>query len=577
MGVPTIPLTRQGRHLLQQVFRSYLMSELDEKHGLTGTARWQKISGSLSSKLLLLLVSSMALFFGVLGYLNIQLHRRHLERDALADAARTSSVIKRNTSYYMLRNQRDGLYHIITEMADEPGMVRIRILNDQARISFSSDTSEMYKYVDQNMKAHDATVPGSALHISDIKQNFRTYRLPNGERALGVIDPIENAPACSSAECHAHPAEVKVLGVLDTNISLASSERNVAESTRQVLLYTILAVLGVAILSAAFVRHMLGGPLKALTAGTRAIGSGDFSHQIKVDSSGELRDLATSFNTMSQQLLEARKEIDAWTRTLEARVEEKTRQLSGAQDEMLRVERMASIGKLAAVVAHEINNPLAGILTYAKLLKKRLSRESTVDPENISMLDLVESESRRCGEIVKNLMTFARPTSMNREPADVNAIIDRCVRLVQHQLRLKNIELHLDLEPALGTVRCDQGQIEQVILALVINAIDAMSNGGNLSIFTRLLPSSSDVQIEVRDDGVGMPPEILEKLFEPFFTTKEHGRGLGLGLAISRNIVDRHAGKIAVNSKLGQGTSIVITLPKQGAPTTAPVPVGSAI
>ena len=134
------------------------MSNPEDRSGLSYL--WKSVTGSLSSKLLLLLVSSMALVFGVLGYLNIQLHRTHLERDALADAARTSSVIKRNTSYYMLRNQRDGLYHIITEMADEPGMVRIRIINDQGRISFSSDTSEMYKYVDQNMKAHDTTVPG---------------------------------------------------------------------------------------------------------------------------------------------------------------------------------------------------------------------------------------------------------------------------------------------------------------------------------------------------------------------------------------------------------------------------------
>jgi two-component system NtrC family sensor kinase len=556
------------------------MSDPDERAVVTpaSSGRWQKISGSLSSKLLLLLVASMALFFGILGYLNIQLHRRHLERDALADAARTSSVIKRNTSYYMLRNQRDGLYHIITEMADEPGMVRIRIINDQGRISFSSDPSETNKFVDQTMKAQDSAPPAnSAIHMSEVKQSFRTYRLPNKERALGVIDPIENSPACSNAECHAHPAEVKTLGILDTNISLASSEQNVAESTRQVLIYTILAVFGVALLSAAFVRHMLGGPLKALTAGTRAIGSGDLGYQIHVDSHGELQDLAKSFNTMSHQLLDAHQEINAWTRTLEERVEEKTRQLSGAQEEMLRVERMASIGKLAAVVAHEINNPLAGILTYAKLMKKRLAREPNPNAENISMLDLVESESRRCGEIVKNLMTFARPTSMNREPADLNAIIDRCVRLVQHQLKLKNIELHLQLNPSLGTIRCDQGQIEQVVLALVINAIDAMNNGGNLSLYTRVLPNSNDIQIEVRDDGMGMPPDVLAKMFEPFFTTKEHGRGLGLGLAISRNIVERHAGKIAVTSEPGHGTSFVITLPKQGTPATAPVPAGSAV
>ena len=419
---------------------------------------WAWLPTSLSGKLLVLLVSSMAIVFGVLGYLNIQLHRRHLERDALADAARTSSVIKRNTSYYMLRNQRDGLYHIISEMANEPGMVRIRIINDQGRISFSSDPTETTKFVDRNMKAQD-TEPLSrdSIDLSSLKQSFHTYRLPNNERALGVIDPIENSPACSSAECHAHPAQVKTLGILDTNISLVSSERNVAESTRQVLIYTILAVLGVAVLISAFVRHMLGGPLRALTEGTHRLGSGDLGYQIPMQSSGELQDLANSFNTMSSQIQEAHDEINAWNRTLEERVEQKTRELSGAQEEMLRVERMASIGKLAAVVAHEINNPLAGILTYSKLLKKRLSREHEPNAENISMLDLMESESRRCGEIVKNLMTFARPTSVNMEPSDLNTVIDRCVRLVQHQLTLKAVELHLDLYKDLPAVRCDPG------------------------------------------------------------------------------------------------------------------------
>jgi len=538
------------------------MPLLDRKTRASRT--WARISSSLSSKLLLVLVSSMAVVFGVLGYLNIQLHRKHLERTTLADAARVSNVIKRNTSYYMLRNQRDGLYHIITDMAHEPGMVRIRIINDRGRISFSSDPSEMNKSVDEQMKLHDVLPSGVPwFQVADKGQSFRTYRLPNGERALGVINPIENSAPCSSAECHAHPAEVKTLGVLDTNISLAPTDQSVAESTRKMLLYTVLAVFGVAILTTAFVRRMLQGPLTALTEGTHRLGSGDLGYQIKVHSRGEFEDLASSFNTMSHQLLDAHKEINAWARTLEERVDEKTRQLKGAQEEMLRVERMASIGKLAAVVAHEINNPLAGILTYAKLLKKRLARETANNQENIAMLALMESESRRCGEIVKNLMTFARPTSMNREPADLHAIIDRCVRLVQHQLKLKNIELHQELTPDLPHVRCDSGQIEQVILALVMNAIDAMLNGGNLTLSTRKLETSAEVQVEVRDDGVGMPKDVLAKMFEPFFTTKEHGRGLGLGLAISRNIVDRHAGKIEVASVPGHGTTFVITLPLQ--------------
>jgi two-component system NtrC family sensor kinase len=536
------------------------MSNPEDKSGHKGL--WTRLAGSLSGKLLVLLVSSMAVIFGALGYLNIRLHRQHLERTALADAARMSSVIKRNTSYYMLRNQRDGLYHIITDMANEPEMVRIRIINDRGSISFSSDPSEMGKVVDQNLLPHDVLTPGVlSYRVADGKQSFRTYSLANKERALGVITPIENSPSCSQAECHAHPAEIKTLGVLDTNISLASTDQTVAESRRQLLLYTVLAILGVAVLTAAFVRRMLAGPLRALTEGTKRLGSGELGYQIQLKSSGELQELANSFNTMSCQLDEAHGEINAWARTLEERVRQKTLELRGAQEEMLRVERMASIGKLAAVVAHEINNPLAGILTYAKLLKKRMSREPEPNNESIGMLDLVESESRRCGEIVKNLMTFARPTSMNREPAQLNLVIDRCVRLVQHQLKLKNIELHSNIDPELPLVRCDPGQIEQVILALVMNAIDAMPNGGNLTLTSREAENAGFIQIEVRDDGVGMPPDILANMFEPFFTTKEHGRGLGLGLAISRNIVERHGGQIAVASEPGHGTAFTITLP----------------
>jgi len=277
---------------------------------------------------------------------------------------------------------------------------------------------------------------------------------------------------------------------------------------------------------------------------------------------------------MSSQLREAREEINGWTRTLETRVEEKTGELNRAHEEMLRVERMASIGKLAAVVAHEINNPLAGILVYAKLLKKRFSQQKEAQGEVLSSLDLIESESRRCGEIVKNLMTFARAGSMSYEPADLNGVIGRCVRLVQHKLELANIELQLALAPGLPSVHCDAGQIEQVILALVMNAIDAMPNGGNLTLRTRQ-SSDSEIQIEVRDDGVGIPPEVLSNLFEPFFTTKERGRGLGLGLAISRTIIERHLGRIDVASAPGRGSTFTITLPVAARPVAVASPVGA--
>jgi two-component system, NtrC family, sensor kinase len=527
---------------------------------------WVRAAHSLGGKLVILLVASMTLVFGVLGYLNIQLERQRLEQSTLASAERISDVIKRNASYYMLRNERDGLYHMISDIGNEPGMVRIRIFNGEGRISFSSDPKEMDSFVDKRTEAcyacHSQSQPLARLNRPD---RFRTYTLPSKNRALGIINPIENSPACSSATCHAHPPDQTILGVLDTNLSLASADANVAQITRRTLLYTVAAVLLICSLSVIFVLRVVHGPLRALEAGTHRLASGDLGYQIDVHSRDELADLAVSFNGMSRQLREAREEITSWNRTLEDRVQQKTKELNRAHEQMLQAERMASIGKLAAVVAHEINNPLAGILTYAKLLKKRFaSRSDSAQDDTISSLSLIESESRRCGEIVKNLMSFARATPLTFEPSDLNAVIRRCIQLVQHQLTLANIESHLSLAADLPAVRCDPSQIEQVVLSLVMNAIDAMPRGGTLSIISCRALDSGDAQIQIQDDGVGISSDVLPNLFEPFFTTKERGHGLGLGLAISRSIIERHLGRIEVSSEPGRGTVFTITLPING-------------
>jgi two-component system NtrC family sensor kinase len=533
---------------------------------------WIRVARTLSAKLIILLVTAMVAIFALLGYLNIRLHRQHLEAAALVSADRVSDVIKRSTSYYMLRNDREGLYHMMAAMANEPGMVRIRVINQEGRISFSTDPREINAFVNKSAEAcyacHAHAEPLARLNRPD---RFRIYRLPTGERALGIINPIENVPACSSGACHAHPAGQKILGVLDTNLSLARADASLAESSQRMLNYTLVAVLLISALSGFFVWRVVHDPLKVLKTGTEHVASGELGYQIDIQSRDEVGELAVSFNSMSRRLREAREEIDAWTRTLEARVEQKTQELNRVHEEMLRAEKMASIGKLAAMVAHEINNPLASILTYAKLLKKWVGRwdESRRD-EIQSSLDLIGSESRRCGDIVKNLLTFARATPMNFESADLNGVMDRCVRLVQHQLELANIRLQLGLEGHLPAVRCDAAQIQQVLLALIMNAIDAMPRGGTLSLRSRLLPDTDEVQLEVQDDGVGIAPEILPNLFETFFTTKERGHGVGLGLAISRSIIERHQGRIEVASEPRRGTTFTVTLPTHAVPAVSP-------
>jgi two-component system, NtrC family, sensor kinase len=528
-------------------------------------ARWRRLTRSVSAKLITLLLASMVVIFALLGYLNIRLQRQHLEAAALTSAERVSDAIRRSATYYMLRNDREGLYHVIQTLADEPGMVKVRIFDKQGHISYSTDPNEVSRMVDKSGEAcygcHAQSQPLARLNRPD---RFRIYRNGGGNRVLGIITPIENQPACSNAACHAHPASQQVLGVLDTNLSLAKADAQLAESNLRTLAYTIAAMLIVAALSWLFIVRVVGKPIQALAEGTERLSRGDLGYQIEVQSQDEVGDLARSFNAMSVQLHAANEQIVAWAKTLEDRVEEKTGELKKAYEHVLLVEKMASVGKMAAVVAHEINNPLAGILTYAKLLRKWVDRGEMKGEklkEAAECLDLIGGESRRCGDIVRNLLTFSRTAPMNVETTDLNVVVDRSLRLVQHQLEMGGIELQLHLEDGLPRVHCDPAQIEQVLLALIMNAIDAMPHGGNLWLRTRMARAHDAIEIEVRDDGTGISQEVLSNIFEPFLTTKERGHGVGLGLAVSHSIIERHHGRIEVQSELGKGTTFTVVLP----------------
>lgn len=522
---------------------------------------------SLSVKLVFLLAVSMTLVFGLLGFLIVRLHRQHLEQSTLVAAERVSDVIRRSTTYDMMRNDREGLYHTIQTIADEPGMVKVRIFDQEGRIGYSTDTAEVDHVLDKKAEAcygcHNQSQPLTRLNRPD---RFRIYRIGNGQRVLGIITPIENQPGCSNADCHAHPASQQVLGVLDTNLSLGKADDQLAVSSARMMAYTAGAMLIVALLSWLFVWRVVGVPIQALKKGTEHLSQGELGYQIQVQSRDEVGDLAHSFNDMSRQLQAANDEIVTWAKTLEDRVEQKTKELNRAHDHVLHVEKMASLGKMAAVVAHEVNNPLSGILTYAKLLRKWVGTGQVAKEkhdEAMECLDLIATESRRCGDLIKNLLTLSRTAPMNVQFSNLHTLIDRCLLLVRHQLEMGGVELQLRRAENFPLVSCDPAQIEQVLLALIMNAIDAMPRGGNLWIETRVSGDESEVEILVRDDGAGIDPEVLEHIFEPFLTTKERGHGVGLGLAISRGIVERHNGRIEVQSELGKGTTFTVSLPNQ--------------
>lgn len=513
----------------------------------------RRISGSVGAKLYALLFFVLVVILSLLGYMNIRLHRSHLEAARLVAAQRMADVIRGSTSYYMLRNDRPALQHIIESVGNQPSLDALRVYNAEGVIAFSTRREE-----------HETTVGRRGLPPPGV----RVYRSGAG-RVIGVATPIMNSPSCSSAACHAHPASQRLLGVLDTNVSLAAADADVRTTTWQFIWYSAAGVMLTLLSTAIFVWHFVHKPVRALRRATELIAAGELGVHIDLPSNDELGMLGKSFNEMSSRLKEDQDEITAFTRTLEKRVEMKTAELRSAQEQMIQAEKLTSLGKLAAVVAHEINNPLSGILTYAKLLRKWIDRGDDLDARSVEMreaLVLIESESRRCGDIVRRLLTFARVAPMNISDFDVNSVIRQCIKLVEHKLEVGNIVAQLDLEPV-PPVRGDSAHIEQVILALVMNAIEAMPHEGCLRLSTRSEASNGTVVISVEDNGMGIQPEVLPRLFEPFVTTKEDSTGTGLGLAISRSIVDRHNGRIEVQSEVGRGTTFTISLPAAGAAT----------
>lgn len=528
----------------------------------------QRLTKSLAAKLTACLVGSMVLLFGVLGYLNLRYHRQQMEEMVFQSADRINDLIRSSLRYSMLRDQREEVFQIINTIGRQSGISKIRIFNKEGKITFSTDSQELGQFVNKQAEAcYACHAQAQPLTRLDRPDRMRIYTGQDGERVLGLINPIYNEPDCSNAACHAHsqPGN-RVLGVLDADLSLGAVDQSLAARQETLAIITGFAILGVSLISIALIWMMVRKPVRTLTEGTERVAEGDLDHKIPVTSSDELGSLAASFNNMTTELAKARQENLDWTRTLEERVEQKTSELARAHRHLTQAEKMVSLGKLAAVVAHEINNPLAGILTYTKLISRMADKGfngSQRLSEAKNFLHVIEGESRRCGNIVKNLLTFARQAPLNPQKNDLNAIVDRCLLLVNHQLDLQSIDLEKEFAADTPAIYCDANQVQQALLALLMNAIEAMPTGGRLRVVTSFDAGHRLSRVTVSDEGPGIPEDVLPHLFEPFFTTKEESKGVGLGLAIAYGIVQQHGGDIEVRSTPQKGTTFTVSLPEE--------------
>ena len=528
---------------------------------------------NLSLKLTICLIGGMVTIFAVLGYQIITLHRQNLEESTNAAGDRITDIVKRSTRYGMMNNRSDEIHQIVSSIGSQPGIETIRIFNKSGVVRFSTDEHEVATRVDKNAEAcYACHVQGSdSLQLNQIPDQLsleeRTRILNNnGHRTLSVINPIENEPNCSSAACHAHSPDTKILGMINVRISLAPVDAALSKSRRQLVSTLLLSIGALSVIFAAAIWLMVYRPVRQLIIGTNKVAAGDLDYKINITSRDEVGELARSFNQMTDELKLANVKLNDWARNLEERVEQKSKELGQAHAHLVRVEKLASIGKLAAIVAHEINNPLAGILVYAKLLLKRFRRGeggTTFNDEARQHLETIIGESARCGEIVKGLLQFSRQTKANAEPHDVNEIVRQSIRLVQHKIDLMSIRVDIDLDHELKQIVCDGQQIKQALVALLINACEAVTSGeGVFTIKSRYLPDLHLAEISIGDNGIGMDEETKRQIFEPFFTTKEQGKGVGLGLAVVYGIVTGHGGEIEVLSAPGEGTTFIIRLPE---------------
>jgi len=376
-----------------------------------------------------------------------------------------------------------------------------------------------------------------------------------------MITPIYNETSCSQAACHAHPASRMVLGVLDIGLSLVRVDAVVTSMARRTIVFAGAMTLFILLVLGFFLQSRVIGPVRDLVKGTNRVAEGKLGQSIPVRTSDEIGFLAQSFNEMTVSLQKARGEVAVLVETLEERVRERTAALQDAQAQLIQSEKLASLGKLAASVAHEINNPLAGILTYAKLLTRRFSsglRDQGAVGSALKSLALIERETVRCTSIVRNLLDFSRQREPSFQETDLNAVVVEVLSLLSNRMSIQGIVVEKTLAD-LPSVKADFGQIRQAFVNIALNACEAMEKDGSLTIFSRFVPEKKTVEVDFVDTGVGIPPDYLAKIFDPFFTTKE--KGTGLGLSVVYGIVSRHNGKVEIKSQAGKGTLVRVQLP----------------
>lgn len=418
----------------------------------------------ISFKLILAVGVTAVVVIAIFSYYNIQSHSNVLLAEVERHAIQLSETVKQSTHYDMLHNQRDRLHRIINTIGDQPDIRNVRVLNKVGEVMYSSQKNDIGQMVDKKAEScyacHTANEPLERLQIKERTRIFKPAA--DSERILGIITPIYNETSCWEADCHAHDKSQSVLGVLDITISIAEVDEQIKQGEIDTAIFAFSAVAVFSLLLWIVVKKWVDKPVKELLNATHQVGTGNLNYTINETSEDEFGMLSKSFNNMTQKLSEARIQL-------------------------FQSDKMASLGRLAAGVAHEINNPLTGVLTYSSFLLKKTKDNPDLNED----LKVIVRETKRSREIVKSLLDFARQSVPKKNQVNINETIERSISVVDNQLSINHVELKKLLAPDLPLAVLDSNQMQQVFINLLVNASDAIGpKGGTVTVSTNLMKLS---------------------------------------------------------------------------------------
>lgn len=437
---------------------------------------------------LITVVSATAIFIiGVYSYYNIKSQGDVLQAEVERHINQLSESVKNSTRYVMLLNQREHLQEMITRIGKDPNIHNVRILNKEGEIIYSALKEDIGKMLDKNTEScyacHAENKPLEKLPIKDRTRIFKSTG--DGPRIMGVINPIYNERSCYDADCHAHSQDAKVLGVLDITISLADVDEQIKQNEIRELIFALISISAIGLIIGMFLKRWLDKPVKELVHATDQVASGNLNYIIKNLSSDELGTLGKSFNNMTKKLDETSQQLYQST-------------------------KMASLGQLAAGVAHEINNPLTGVLTYSSFLLKRAKD----NPQMQEDLNVIVRETMRSREIVKGLLDFARQSAPKKSTIEVGDIINRALAVVNNQMKINKVALVKDFDKDLPKITADANQLQQVFLNLLVNAVDAIGENGTVTVKTSQMSLSPKGIIQIKKAVCGKTHSLIDSEYK---------------------------------------------------------------